>query len=114
MLVLPLLAGVLAGCAADRPVAEARRGPLLTADGGRQSLALNSPAMQQPARRTGTGLPWYAYRNETPDAVALGLATPTLKSSYTRTVDRLYSIDGEVTDQYSEITYRRRSRRTIH
>jgi hypothetical protein len=109
---LPVVAGVLSGCASNGPGERDRLSqPVVTPAGGRQSLALNSRPMQQP--RSGP-IPWYASRNEQPKSVVLGEASPTVQSSYTRTIDRLDSYHGEVRDHYSRTTYRRRSRQTAH
>lgn len=63
-----------------RSVADAYRGPLLTPDGSRRSLALGGP-------RTPTAAFW-VDRRDRPRAAAAGRSTPVLSSAVTFTVDR--------------------------
>jgi hypothetical protein len=108
------LAGAIAtlagGCASEP--GRYRVAPLVGPDGGRRSLALDSQAMRdRPAPRR---VPWYAYRNDIPEAIAVGAAGPTVQTSYTRTVDRLGASHGDVYDHYRRSTYRTRYRETVH
>jgi len=106
-----LLVSGLTGCA--RPQARYEVAPLARPDGGRRSLVMASPAARQsvmPARRP----PWYAFRNDRPRAITLGVAGPTVQTSHTRTIDRLGSFNGEVIDHFRRRTYRTEHRSTSY
>jgi len=127
-LLLALLAAgglALAGCAAKpepRPlpplVRAAHPGQASSAGHARQSLVLDPPALRGPrpgpAANARRPMPWYAYRNDIPRSITLGISSSTRQSSYTRTVDRLGAFHGNVIDHYQRRTYRTRYRQTTH
>ena len=106
-----LTLGVLGGCQSQHKPAPLT--PLVDARGHRQSLAFNSPAMRRLPAEAG-GLRWANVRNEGELSVRVGTRGPSFQSSHTRTIDRVGSVNGHVTDHYHRTTYRERHERAVH